>query len=208
MQFLNHVVAGFQVTGSFMMWMILIAMLVTIGLCVERIWYLYFKCGTNRGSFMAGVSKYIKAGDFEKAIKYASSVSTPLAKTVLAVLQNRGKGRKATTKAVDEVFLSENPKITARIPLLSMFANLATLIGLSATVYGVMVDFDAIANVPVAQRAQALAAGISIALSGTLFGLMVAIPALTVSGFLAAKADSLVEEMDEKSTKLMNLVEE
>ena len=208
MQFINHIVAGFHITGSFMMWMILIVGLITVGFCVERCWYLFIKCGTNRGSFMSGISKYIKAGDFEKAIKYASSVSTPLAKTVLAVLVNRGKGRKAASKAVDEVFLSETPKITNRIPLLSMFANLATLIGLSATVDGVMVDFDAIANVPVAQRAQALAAGISIALSGTLFGLMVAIPALFVSGFLAAKADQLIEEMDEKATKLMNLIEE
>jgi|WetSurMetagenome_2_1015567.scaffolds.fasta_scaffold135849_2 biopolymer transport protein ExbB len=208
MQFLNHVVAGFQVTGSFMMWGILLIGLITVGFCFERAWYIYFKCGANRGAFMSGISKYIKAGDFEKAIKYASSMSTPLAKVVLAVLQNRGKGRKITSKAVDEVFLSEAPKITQRIGLLSMFANLATLIGLSATVYGVMVDFDAIANVPVAQRAQALAAGISIALSGTLFGLMVAIPALLVSGFLAARADQLIEEMDEKSTKLMNLVEE
>jgi biopolymer transport protein ExbB len=208
MQFINHIVAGFAITGSFMMWMILAMGLLTVGFIVERVWYLYFKCGTNRGAFMSGISKYIKAGDFDKAIKYASSVSTPLSRVILAVLQNRGKGRRATTKAVDEVFLSEAPKISARIGLLSMFANLATLVGLSATVYGVMVDFDAIANVPVAQRAAALAAGISIALSGTLFGLLVAIPALFVSGFLAAKADSLVEEMDEKSTKLINLVEE
>jgi biopolymer transport protein ExbB len=208
MAFINHIVAGFHITGSFMMWGILIIALITVGFCVERIWYLYVKCGTNRGTFMSGISRYIKAGDFEKAIKYASSVSTPLAKTILAVLSNRGKGRKAASKAVDEVFLSEAPKITQRIALLSMFANLATLVGLSATVYGVMVDFDAIANVPVAQRAQALAAGISIALSGTLFGLMVAIPALFVSGFLAAKADALIEEMDEKSTKLMNIIEE
>jgi biopolymer transport protein ExbB len=208
MQFINHIVAGFHITGSFMMWMILVLALLVTGFCVERIWYLYFKCGTNRGAFMSGISKYIKAGDFDKAIKYASSVSTPLSKVVLAVLQNRGKGRKASSKAVDEVFLSEAPKISARIGLLSMFANLATLVGLSATVYGVMVDFDAIANVPVAQRAAALAAGISIALSGTLFGLLVAIPALFISGFLASKADALVEEMDEKSTKLINLVEE
>jgi biopolymer transport protein ExbB len=208
MQFINHIVAGFHITGSFMMWIILIMALLTVGFIVERVWYLYFKCGTNRRAFMSGISKYIKAGDFDKAIKYASSMPTPLSRVVLAVLQNRGKGRKATSKAVDEVFLSEAPKITARIGLLSMFANLATLVGLSATVYGVMVDFDAIANVPVAQRAAALAAGISIALSGTLFGLLVAIPALFVSGFLAAKADALIEEMDEKSTKLMNLVEE
>jgi Biopolymer transport proteins len=208
MQFLNFLIAGFHITGSFMMWGILFTGLVAIGLIIERIWYLFVKCGTNRSAFMSGVSKYIKAGDYEKAIKFASSVTTPLAKVVLAVLQNRGKGRKNVSKAVDEVFLTEAPKITKIIPLLSMFANLATLIGLSATVYGVMVDFDAIANVPVAQRAQALASGISIALSGTLFGLMVAIPCLFIAGFLAARADGIVEEMDEKSTKLMNLVEE
>jgi biopolymer transport protein ExbB len=208
MQFLNFLIAGFHITGSFMMWGILLTGLVAIGLIIERVWYLFVKCGTNRGAFMSGVSKYIKAGDYEKAIKFASSVTTPLAKVVLAVLQNRGKGRKNVGKAVDEIFLTETPKITRIIPLLSMFANLATLIGLSATVYGVMVDFDAIANVPVAQRAQALASGISIALSGTLFGLMVAIPCLFIAGFLAARADGIVEEMDEKSTKLMNLVEE
>jgi biopolymer transport protein ExbB len=208
MSFLNHIVAGFQITGSFMMWGILIVGLITIGFCVERIWYLYFKCSSGRAAFMESIARFIKANDFDKAIKLASAQTTPLAKSILAVLKNRGQGRKAVTKAVDEVFLSEAPLITKRIALLSMFANLATLLGLSATVYGVMVDFDAIANVPVAQRAQALAAGISIALSGTLFGLMVAIPALFVSGFLAAKADTLIEEMDEKSTKLMNLVEE
>ncbi|MGB7567403.1 MAG: MotA/TolQ/ExbB proton channel family protein [Chitinivibrionales bacterium] len=208
MQFLNFLIAGFHITGSFMMWGILLVGLIAIGLIIERVWYLFVKCGTNRGVFMSGVSKYIKAGDYEKAIKFASSVTTPLAKVVLAVLQNRGKGRKNVSKAVDEIFLTEAPKITRIIPLLSMFANLATLIGLSATVYGVMVDFDAIANVPVAQRAQALASGISIALSGTLFGLMVAIPCLFIAGFLAARADGIVEEMDEKSTKLMNLVEE
>jgi biopolymer transport protein ExbB/TolQ len=37
---------------------------------------------------------------------------------------------------------------------------------------------------------------------------MVAIPCLFIAGFLAARADGIVEEMDEKSTKLMNLVEE
>jgi len=57
-----------------------------------------------------------------------------------------------------------------------------------------MVDFDAIANVPVAQRAQALASGISIALSGTLFGLMVAIPSLLLPDFLPPGAMELLKK--------------
>ena len=68
--------------------------------------------------------------------------------------------------------------------------------------------FDAIANVPAAQRAQALATGISVAMSTTLFGLTVAVPALLCQGVLARISDKVMEEMDEKSAKLINLVEE
>ena len=65
MQFLNFLIAGFHITGSFMMWGILLVGLIAIGLIIERVWYLFVKCGTNRGAFMSGVSKYIKAGDYE-----------------------------------------------------------------------------------------------------------------------------------------------
>jgi biopolymer transport protein ExbB/TolQ len=104
--------------------------------------------------------------------------------------------------------LTEAPKITRNIPFFPTLANLATLLGLMGTIYGLMIAFDAIANVPAAQRAQALATGISVAMSTTLWGLLVAIPTLLVHGVLANKADKLVEEMDEKTAKLINLVEE
>jgi biopolymer transport protein ExbB/TolQ len=157
---------------------------------------------------MAGISKYLKAGDFEKAIKYASSLKTPLAKGVTVVLQNRGKSTKNVQKAVDEVFLTETPKVTRNINILNTLGNIATLLGLTGTIFGLMLAFDAIANVPAAQRAQALATGISVAMSTTLFGLLVAVPTILVQGVLAGKSDKVVEEMDEKTTKLINLIEE
>jgi len=179
-----------------------------IGIVIERVWYLFFKCGTSSGSFMSGISKYLKAGDYEKAIKYASSVTTPLAKAIMTILQNRGKSTKQVQKAVDEVFLSEAPKVTRNIGILNTFANLATLTGLLGTIFGLMMAFDAIANVPAAQRAQALATGISVAMSTTLFGLIVAVPSILIQGILAGKSDKVVEEMDEKTAKLINLIEE
>jgi biopolymer transport protein ExbB/TolQ len=205
---LKFIVDGFIAPGSWAMWMILFILFATIGMIIERVWYLYFKCGTSSVSFMAGISKYLKSGDYEKAIKFASSLNTPLAKGVTAVLSNRGKGTKMVQKAVDEVFLTETPKIGRNIPFLPTFANLATLLGLLGTIYGLMIAFDAIANVPAAQRGQALATGISVAMSTTLWGLMVAIPTLLFHGILAGKSDKLVEEMDEKTAKLINLVEE
>jgi len=204
----KFVVDGFMSPGASCMWAILLVGFGILGMLIERAYYLYFKCGTNSGNFMAGISKYLKSGDYEKAIKFASSEKTPLAKGVTAILQNRGRGGKAVQKAVDEVFLSEAPKITRNIAFLPTLANLATLLGLMGTIYGLMIAFDAIANVPAAQRAQALATGISDAMSTTLWGLLVAIPTLLAHGIIAGKSDKVVEELDEKTAKLINLVEE
>jgi biopolymer transport protein ExbB len=208
MQLLNFILLGFQSAASMIMWIILLVGFAGLGLFVERFWYLFFKCDMGSAAFMKGISNYLKAGDYERAIKYAVTLKTPLAKGVLSVLQNRGKGSKAIRKAVDEVFLTEGPKIKRNIFLLNTFANLATLIGLTGTIYGTMECFDAIANAPAAQRAQQLASGISITMSATLMGLLTAVPCILAHGILSGKADKIIEDMDEKITKLSNAVEE
>ncbi|MBD3320183.1 MAG: MotA/TolQ/ExbB proton channel family protein [Chitinivibrionales bacterium] len=208
MQLLNFIISGFKTSGSLVMWVILLVAFAIIALVIERAWYLFLKCGTGSATFMSGIAKYLKAGDYEKAIKYATSVKTPLAKGITTILENRGKSQKAVQKALDEVFLTETPKITRFIPMLNTLANLATLLGLTGTIYGLMVAFDAVANVPAAQRAQALATGISIAMSTTLFGLLVAVPTIFAHGIISAKSDRVVEELDEKTAKLINLIEE
>ncbi|MGD9200246.1 MAG: MotA/TolQ/ExbB proton channel family protein [Chitinispirillia bacterium] len=208
MQLFKFLVDGFTSPGSMVMWIILFLAFALIGIIIERVWYLFLRCGTASGSFMSGISNYLKAGDYEKAVKYSSSMQTPLAKGVTAVLKNRGQSTKKVQKAVDEVFLTETPKITRNIQLINVMANLATLLGLTGTIFGLMMAFDAIANVPAAQRAQALATGIAVAMSTTLFGLLVAVPGILCQGLLSQKSDKVIEEMDEKTAKLVNLIEE
>jgi biopolymer transport protein ExbB/TolQ len=207
MQLYKFILDGFLTSGSWVMWLIMFMLWAGVGLVIERVWYLFFNCGMGSGTFMSGISKYLKTGEYEKAVKYASSQKTPIAKGVVAILQNRGRGSKAVQKAVDEVFLTEAPKITRNLPMIPVFANLATLLGLMGTIYGLMLCFDAVANVPVAQRAQALASGISMAMSSTLWGLIVAIPLLICHSVVATKSDGVLQELDEKSTKLINLIE-
>jgi biopolymer transport protein ExbB/TolQ len=208
MQLLHFVILGFNSTAWWVMWAILICLAIMLGLTIERALFLFLKCDSGNRSLLNVISKYLKTGEYDKAIKQASSVSTPLAKGILSVLQNRTKGTKAIKKAVDEVFLSEGPKIKKNVHYLNMFANVATLIGLTGTIFGTMECFDAIANAPAAQRAQQLASGISITMSATLFGLIVAVPSILSHSILSAKADKLIEDLDEKTTKLINAVEE
>jgi biopolymer transport protein ExbB len=208
MQMVNFLLLGFQSAAAFIMCTLAFVAFVAIGLAAERFWYLFFKCDWGSNAFMNSISKYIKAGDFDRATKYAASVKTPLAKGVSSVLSNRAKGPKMIKKAVDEVFLTEGPKVKRNVFLLNTIANLSTLIGLTGTIYGTMECFDAIANAPAAQRAQQLAAGISITMSATLMGLLVAVPCILAHGILSGKADKIMEDMDEKTTKLINTVEE
>lgn len=208
MHLFNFLLLGFQSSAQLIMWIILGLLCVAVAIMIERFYYLFFKCDKGTGAFMETISKYIRSGDFDRAAKYASSLKTPLAKGVASVLVNRTKGPKAIKKAVDEVFLTEGPRIKRNIFLLNTFANLATLVGLTGTIYGTMECFEAIANAPAAQRAQQLAAGISITMSATLMGLLVAVPCILVHGILSGKADKIVEDMDEKTTKLINAVEE
>jgi biopolymer transport protein ExbB/TolQ len=208
MKLLQFILLGFQSTAWWVMWIILLCLFVMLALAIERAYFLYFKCDSGNRSLLNVVSKYLKTGEYDKAIKHASASSTPLAKGILSVLQNRAKGPKAIKKAVDEVFLTEGPKIKHNIHFLNMLANCSTLIGLTGTIFGTMECFDAIANAPAAQRAQQLASGISITMSATLFGLFVAVPSVITHAVLSGQADKIVEDLDEKTTKLINAIEE
>jgi len=203
-KFLTYLVAGFEGHGGFVMWILMLLAVTAWAIIIERTYFLVFKCGSRRGKFVADMYKIIKTGDFQRAIKFAYTVDSPLAKVMAVVLQNKDKGEDAMVKAVDEVFLTEKPKITRYTGLLFVIANVATLVGLTGTVFGLIMSFDAVANVPVAQRAQALASGIAVGMTATATGLAVAIPALIVQGVLQTLTDKIVEEMEEKSTKMIN----
>lgn len=208
MQLIHFLLLGFQSSAGLIMWVILLCGFVMIALAGERAYYLFLKCDTGNRSLLNVISKYLKTGEYEKAIKHASGVSTPLSKGIVCILSNRSKGAKAIKKSVDEVFLTEGPKIKRNVHYLNMLANVSTLIGLTGTIFGTMECFDAIANAPAAQRAQQLASGISVTMSATLFGLFVAVPSVLTHSVLSGKADKLLEDLDEKTTKLINAIEE
>jgi len=77
-----------------MMWGILLVGLIAIGLIIEG-YGTFCQMRTNPWRLQCpGYQNIIKPVINEKAIKFASSVTTPLAKVVLAVLQKSWKRKK------------------------------------------------------------------------------------------------------------------
>jgi len=204
--FLKTMGMSFQGDGAIFMWSIFVPLVVAMILIAERIVVLYVKAGFSGKGAINTVVEYLRNGDEEGATEYVSKMTTPLGKVMAAILENKDKDEDTINKRVEEVFLVETPKIQRFLPLINAMANVATLLGLSGTIIGLILAFDAVANVPAAQRAQALATGISVAMATTAFGLVVAIPTLFIHGILTSQSEKVLEQMDEVSAKLTNIV--
>ena len=108
--------------------------------------------------------------------------------------------------AIDEVALRELPRIQRRTHYLSLFANIDTLLGLLGTIFGLQDAFGALTAADPSQKASVLAKGIAIAMNTTALGLIVAIPCMISFSILGAKANTIIEEIDESSVRLLNFL--
>ena len=205
---MQKILSGFSLEqdGWIFMWLIAIFLLVGIAFILERFYYINLKSGSGRKKFMAQIAVLIRDGKHDEALSLAKSSSIPLAKCVEAILENKSKGEKGMTSAVDAVFLTEAPRVNRYLNIMLTLANLATLTGLIGTIYGLIKSFDAVANLPASERPTALADGISVAMSTTFGGLVVAIPLMGFQGYFTTQSDRIIEEMEEKSLKIINSI--
>ncbi|HEY7740069.1 MAG TPA: MotA/TolQ/ExbB proton channel family protein [Steroidobacteraceae bacterium] len=202
------IVRFFQEGGIFMYPIALIAA-VGAAVALERWLYLWRTEGANRRMWDE-VSPFLKTGDFKRAISATASSGSAIAQILsygLARVQT-AKRRDDVEKAMEESLMEVVPKLEKRTHYLASFANIATLLGLLGTIIGLIQAFQAVSNASPAERADLLAASISVAMNTTAFGLIVAIPLLLVHSVLQSKTTSIVDSLEMASVKFLNTVVE
>lgn len=193
--------------GGWGMYPITLCLVFLLAILGDRVYMLFFKANINKDAFMRGLKRYIYAGDLDKAISFvAGQKSTPLTQVVKAGLMNVPRGEAEVQAAMDEAALRENPKIEARTGYLAMIGNIAMLSGLLGTVSGLITCFQAVAHVSPADKGTILSAGISEAMNCTAFGLGTAIPALLAFSLLNGRTQHLIEDINETTVGVLNLV--
>ena len=199
--------AKFYTDGGFFMHPIAFVSVFGIAIIIERFIFLFFKYNINANQFMAQIQKLVMANNIDRAIKLCNAApSAALPKVIKAGLTRANKGEIEIANAVEEATLEVIPNITKRTPTLQSIANIATLLGLLGTIYGLIQAFAAVANAPPDQKTQFLTQAISIAMNTTAFGLMVAIPTLVGYVFLNNVTKKIIDEIDQYSVKLQNLL--
>ncbi|MDQ7052346.1 MAG: MotA/TolQ/ExbB proton channel family protein [candidate division KSB1 bacterium] len=198
---LDTIVRFFQQGGGFM-FAILGVLVISIAIMIERFIYLSVKNRIDEVAFVNRILDFIQKGQVSSAIEYCNMSKAALPQITKAGLEEFGKSPADIQNALELAAMSEIPKLEKRTPYLSMFANVATLLGLLGTIFGLINSFEAVASADASQKATLLSAGISVAMNTTAFGLIAAIPALIGYSYLQEKTNELIDSINENVARI------
>ncbi|MGE3756792.1 MAG: MotA/TolQ/ExbB proton channel family protein [Pseudobdellovibrionaceae bacterium] len=188
-------------------WVIMLTGVFSAYLIFDRTKVLYFVYSMNIEAFMQKITSLIASQKVDDAIVLcAQNESKPFAKAFKTILEKADREDEALYQAQDISLSEAIPMFTKKLHYLSMLANVATLLGLLGTIHGLILSFSAVAQADPAQKQQLLAHGISVSMYTTALGLAVAIPVMIAYSFLTSRQNYLIEQMNEKSTRLVEIL--
>jgi biopolymer transport protein ExbB/TolQ len=191
----------------FLMWALVLMFFGAAGIVVERIYMIFFVYTANAAALMQKVQRLILDNNIEEAVKVCNTRPNSVIYQVFkAALVNANRPFDEVQDHVEVAKLSAIPKLQKRMSYLFTLGNVATLLGLLGTVYGLVVSFAGAKSLEASQKQIHLTEGISTALTATFFGLLVAIPCMFFYGFLFNRVNMLVDEIEHYSARLLMLL--
>lgn len=158
---------------------------------------------TPQPEWVSGILGALREGDQEKAQGLAGGVSHPVAAVISRCLTYAKAGPDVVEEVLYEQLIGVQNKLQSWLPFIAITAATAPLLGLLGTVSGMIRTFNVI-TVSGTGDAKPLAGGISEALVTTLFGLVVAIPALIIHALLSRRCQGIIQNTEKLGLTLVN----
>ncbi len=130
-------------------------------------------------SLAAEAAEALQGGQPSRALEICRHDASLLSRALAAALARRADGYDEMVHAAQSVGQEESMRFHQNIGYLALIGTVAPMLGLLGTVYGMIAAFRAVAEQAGYLQPGRLAAGIYTALTTTLLGLMVAIPAMS-----------------------------
>jgi biopolymer transport protein ExbB len=213
MEFAQKLVHAFNPSSDafLFMWSILVVAVFSFAIIVERYFYLMGRSGYKTELFIRNIIGSIQKDDVSSAISMCTKAKRmALAQVVKIGLEQVNFGAEKIRNAIDEAMLKIIPELEKRTGYLAVIGNVATLLGLLGTVYGLIMSFAAVGRpgIDAAQKSELLAAGIATAMNSTFCGLSVAITAIMIYALIKSKTQKIIDEIDEHSLRIVNALVE
>jgi len=205
---LDFISLKFHEGGPFVMmsiFLVLVASICVIVICSYRYWVQYNL--SNSSGFMSAIQKYVMNNSIENAIRLCKKGRPALLPYVMSEgLKRANDSAEEIENALETAKLTAAPKLNQLLPILGTTANVATLLGLLGTLFGLMHSFAVSAQLTGAAKMTGLAAGIAEALTATSFGLGTALICLLAFGILQVKQSAITDDINRYSARLIDLL--
>ena len=206
---MEHLSAAIKFVAAGGVWVIpiIVVGIVGLGVVAERYFVLIRATRANRRTWDQ-IQPLLHEGSFDKAREITRNDKSAIATLLNAGLENEGvvRRRNDIELAMEEVLQSIAPQFEKRISYLSLFANLATLLGLFGTIVGLIGAFAAVATAAPSEKSALLSLSISEAMSCTATGLLTSMPMLTFSLLLNTKASHIVSGLEIAALRTVNMI--
>lgn len=189
--------------GGPMMLVILFMAAIAIVLFIERALYLH-RGQIKSKAFLDGIKNTLDHRRLVEAVTLCEETPGPVAAVVKAALMHAGQPPDRLRYAVQEAAIVEIPSLERRLGALAAIGQIAPLVGLLGTLFGMIMTFHAFMQGAEYATATALANGLWQALVVTAAALMLSIPVHLGHHFLAGRVRALVRDMEWAANEIMD----
>ena len=190
--------------GPGFMGIVLLCLILGLAIAIERIIFLNLST-TNTSKLTQNVEDALSSGGVEAAKEVCRNTKGPIASIFYQGLDRTDEGIEAAEKAVVAYGGVQMGQLEKNVSWISLFIALAPMLGFMGTVIGMIQAFDKI-EAAGDMNPSLVAGGIKVALLTTVFGLVVAIILQIFYNYIIAKIDSIVNDMEDASITLMDLL--
>lgn len=187
-------------------WMlpVLVCLVLGLAIAIERMLFLTFS-NINTKKFIAKVEEALNNGGIEAAKDVCRNTKGPIASIYYQGLDRYDQGLDAVEKAVVSYGSVQTGQMESGLSWIGLFIALAPMLGFMGTVVGMIGAFDAIQAAGDISPTL-VAGGIKVALLTTLMGLIAAVILQLFYNYIVSKIDSLVNDMEDSSITLMDIL--
>ena len=187
-------------------WMAPILLLLILGLAlvIERVIYLTMST-TNTQNLLRRVEDALTSGGIEEAKELCRNTRGPVASVFYQGLDHIGEGIEGVEKSIVSLGAIATARLEKNMSWLSFIIAVSPMVGFLGTAVGMVMAFDAI-ELAGDISPTVVAGGMKVALLTTVFALIVAIVIQFFYNYLAAKIESLVDDMENASIDFIDLV--
>ncbi len=184
----------------------LLCLVFGLALCIERIIYLSLS-KTNTKALLNDIEAALKNGGLEAALEVCRKTRGPVASIFYQGLSRYNEGVDVVEKTVASYGGVQLGLLEKNLSWISLFISIAPSLGFLGTIIGMIQAFDKIQQVGDIS-ATVVAGGIKVALLTTLLGLIIAIILQLFYNYILSIIEGLVNEMEDSSISLLDIVVE